>query len=97
MTTGRPRRLQLVMAERKLDGGGSGIRTHVGVTQTCFQDMRLKPLGHPSKLEDFTITGRESLLAVGYQGCVASPPACRVTNNGYRDSNSDVLGIICCL
>jgi hypothetical protein len=31
-----------------LDGGGSGIRTHVGVTQTCFQDMRLQPLGHPS-------------------------------------------------
>jgi hypothetical protein len=30
------------------DGGGSGIRTHVGVTQTCFQDMRLQPLGHPS-------------------------------------------------
>ena len=29
-------------------GGGSGIRTHVGVTLTCFQDMRLKPLGHPS-------------------------------------------------
>ena len=28
--------------------GGSGIRTHVGVTQTCFQDMRLQPLGHPS-------------------------------------------------
>ena len=28
--------------------GGSGIRTHVGVTQTCFQDMRLEPLGHPS-------------------------------------------------
>ena len=28
--------------------GGSGIRTHVGVTQTCFKDMRLRPLGHPS-------------------------------------------------
>ncbi len=41
-------------------GGGSGIRTHVGVTQTCFQDMRLQPLGHPSRLEDFTIMGRAS-------------------------------------
>ena len=40
----------------QVDGGGSGIRTHVGVTQTCFQDMRLQPLGHPSRLEDFTIT-----------------------------------------
>jgi hypothetical protein len=30
--------------------GGSGIRTHVGVTQTCFQDMRLQPLGHPSSI-----------------------------------------------
>ncbi len=39
-------------------GGGSGIRTHVGVTQTCFQDMRLKPLGHPSRLEDFTMGRR---------------------------------------
>ena len=29
--------------------GGSWIRTHVGVTQTCFQDMRLQPLGHPSR------------------------------------------------
>ncbi len=42
-------------------GGGSGIRTHVGVTLTCFQDMRLKPLGHPSlclnaSASDFTIS-----------------------------------------
>ena len=29
--------------------GGSGIRTHVGLHQTCFQDMHLQPLGHPSK------------------------------------------------
>jgi hypothetical protein len=35
--------------------GGSGIRTHVGVTQTCFQDMRLQPLGHPSRRKDFTM------------------------------------------
>ena len=28
--------------------GGSGIRTHVGLHQTCFQDMHLQPLGHPS-------------------------------------------------
>ena len=34
-------------------GGGSGIRTHVGVTQTCFQDMRLQPLGHPSRRKRF--------------------------------------------
>jgi hypothetical protein len=37
------------------NGGGSGIRTHVGVTQTCFQDMRLQPLGHPSRRDDFTM------------------------------------------
>ena len=37
----------------KSQGGGSGIRTHVGVTQTCFQDMRLQPLGHPSMGSDF--------------------------------------------
>ena len=30
------------------NGGGRGIRTHVGFHQTCFQDRRLKPLGHPS-------------------------------------------------
>ena len=29
--------------------GGSGIRTHVGFHQTCFQDMHLQPLGHPSR------------------------------------------------
>src|SRR5690349_20643737 len=29
--------------------GGSGIRTHVGLHQTCFQDMHLQPLGHPSQ------------------------------------------------
>ena len=29
-------------------GGGSGIRTHGGLPHTCFQDMRLRPLGHPS-------------------------------------------------
>lgn len=34
--------------------GGSGIRTHVGVTLTHFQDGRFQPLSHPSKLEDFT-------------------------------------------
>ncbi len=39
---------------RKIRSGGSGIRTHVGVTQTCFQDMRLRPLGHPSGRGDFT-------------------------------------------
>jgi hypothetical protein len=37
--------------------GGSGIRTHVGVTQTCFQDMRLRPLGHPSKDSRFYSKG----------------------------------------
>jgi hypothetical protein len=45
-------------------GGGSGIRTHVGVTQTCFQDMRLKPLGHPSKRTDFTIR-RSTIVSRG--------------------------------
>ena len=40
---------------RRMVSGGSGIRTHVGVTQTCFQDMRLQPLGHPSRRDDFTI------------------------------------------
>ncbi len=29
--------------------GGSGIRTHDGFHHTCFQDRRLKPLGHPSR------------------------------------------------
>ncbi len=29
-------------------GGGRGIRTHDGFLHTCFQDRRLKPLGHPS-------------------------------------------------
>ena len=37
----------------EMAGGGSGIRTHVGVTLTCFQDMRLKPLGHPSERRRF--------------------------------------------
>jgi hypothetical protein len=37
--------------------GGSGIRTHVGVTQTCFQDMRLQPLGHPSMGSRFRSRG----------------------------------------
>ena len=40
--------------------GGSGIRTHVGVTQTCFQDMRLQPLGHPSKDPTILILGRRT-------------------------------------
>ena len=39
---------QSKIVNQKSPGGGSGIRTHVGVTQTCFQDMRLQPLGHPS-------------------------------------------------
>jgi hypothetical protein len=30
-------------------GGGRGIRTHDGFLHTCFQDRRLKPLGHPSR------------------------------------------------
>ena len=30
------------------DGGGGGIRTHGELPHTCFQDKRLKPLGHPS-------------------------------------------------
>ena len=30
-------------------GGGRGIRTHDGFLHTCFQDRRLKPLGHPSQ------------------------------------------------
>ena len=29
--------------------GGRGIRTHDGFHHTCFQDRRLKPLGHPSR------------------------------------------------
>jgi hypothetical protein len=29
--------------------GGSGIRTHDGLLHTCFQDRRLRPLGHPSR------------------------------------------------
>ena len=37
----------------KSSGGGSGIRTHVGFHQTCFQDMRLQPLGHPSSAHYF--------------------------------------------
>ena len=28
--------------------GGRGIRTHGDFRHTCFQDRRLKPLGHPS-------------------------------------------------
>ena len=33
-------------------GGGRGIRTHDGFLHTCFQDRRLKPLGHPSRLRE---------------------------------------------
>lgn len=51
-----PQKKKQIVKLLLVDGGGSGIRTHVGVTQTCFQDMRLQPLGHPSRLEDFTIT-----------------------------------------
>ena len=40
--------------------GGSGIRTHVGVTQTCFQDMRLEPLGHPSNIPMILILGKRT-------------------------------------
>ena len=43
-----PPQVQLFYFTRIIRSGGSGIRTHVGVTQTCFQDMRLRPLGHPS-------------------------------------------------
>ena len=50
--TGKPLNLQLVNLQPQLSGG-SGIRTHVGVTQTCFQDMRLQPLGHPSRESHF--------------------------------------------
>ncbi len=32
----------------KIFSGGRGIRTHGGLPHTCFQDRRLKPLGHPS-------------------------------------------------
>lgn len=35
---------------RPKNGGGGGIRTRVGFHQTCFQDRRLKPLGHPSNV-----------------------------------------------
>ena len=49
-------RLNSVRANLQLEipSGGSGIRTHVGVTLTHFQDGRFQPLSHPSKLEDFT-------------------------------------------
>ena len=33
--------------------GGRGIRTHGGLPHTCFQDRRLKPLGHPSQRWEF--------------------------------------------
>ena len=29
-------------------GGGRGIRTPGGLPHSCFQDSRLRPLGHPS-------------------------------------------------
>jgi hypothetical protein len=32
----------------EISSGGSGIRTHDGLPHTCFQDRRLRPLGHPS-------------------------------------------------
>ena len=35
---------------KKRTGGGSGIRTHGGVSaHNGFQDRRLKPLSHPSR------------------------------------------------
>ena len=41
-------------------GGGRGIRTHDGFLHTCFQDRRLKPLGHPSRVrEPAKYTGQE--------------------------------------
>ena len=39
------------------DGGG-GIRTHVPFRDSCFQDRRLKPLGHPSRPGDRTQDGQ---------------------------------------
>jgi hypothetical protein len=50
-----PPRVHIYHFTRFIRSGGSGIRTHVGVTQTCFQDMRLRPLGHPSSRGDFTM------------------------------------------
>ena len=41
--------------------GGSGIRTHVGLHQTCFQDMHLQPLGHPS-IGSRHFSGAEAIL-----------------------------------
>ena len=36
--------------------GGGGIRTRVaGLPQSCFQDSRLRPLGHPSRVSDSAI------------------------------------------
>ena len=40
--------------------GGRGIRTLVGLHLTCFQDRRLRPLGHPSERSDFTINAQLS-------------------------------------
>ena len=55
-----PPQMRLFYFTRFIRSGGSGIRTHVGVTQTCFQDMRLRPLGHPSRRGDFTMLAGQS-------------------------------------
>lgn len=43
-----PPRMKGYNLEEIIEGGGGGIRTHGGFPHTCFQDKRLKPLGHPS-------------------------------------------------
>ena len=44
----RPHSTTLAPPQLRAYSGGRGIRTHGGLPHTCFQDRRLKPLGHPS-------------------------------------------------
>ncbi len=67
---------------RWMRSGGSGIRTHVGVTQTCFQDMRLQPLGHPSSRSagDFTIKKTGTGICESELGMSFPIPEYRLSN-----------------
>ncbi len=50
-----PPQYEILNPPRRTSCGGRGIRTHGELPHTCFQDRRLKPLGHPSGFRKFRV------------------------------------------
>lgn len=65
-------------------GGRGGIRTHVGLHQTCFQDRRLKPLGHPSILPAGTVILSWLGIEDKHHGQHHGQPTARLTARTFK-------------